>query len=148
MRITQRVIFKFYLKYYNHPDNDIFIDNALDWKPDFFTSHGSNYIFASMRSRYFAVILGETIGKNEDCGMASNVEKSYFLWRSVIVNSWINKRSWKTNAPFEITKSEQMKFQSQQFQFTKKPKIHSKYLLSAWEWWGCGTRRKKYQIFC
>eukprot|EP00493_Phyllostaurus_siculus_P008690 UN08799 len=26
MRITQRVIFKLYLKYYNHPDNDIFID--------------------------------------------------------------------------------------------------------------------------
>ena len=52
-RITQRVIYKLYLKYYNHPDNDIFIANALNWKPDIFDEPWCKYYLCKSEIKFF-----------------------------------------------------------------------------------------------
>ena len=52
-RITQRVIYKLYLKYYNHPDNDVFIANALNWKPDIFDEPWCKYYLCKYEINVF-----------------------------------------------------------------------------------------------
>ena len=103
MRITQRVIFKLYLKYYNHPDNDIFIDNALDWKPDVFLEPWCKYYLC----KYEIKVFRSHFKRN-------NFEKRR-LWPDVqcgkeLLSLKISDRElmeklkiMETNAPFEIT---------------------------------------------
>ena len=139
--------------------NDIFVANALEWKPDIFHEPWCKYYLCKYEVKVFRShyrrnmwekrrlwpdvqcgkeLLSLKISDRELMQKLKIIENECAIWdhHGEMCLSW--KSGFKTDR----------KFQSQQFQFTKTAKFHSKKTLSAWEWGGCGTGRKKSQIFC